>query len=66
MGLQSFDWADSPGERPLADSPGGGVHQAVRPTSMGLSDASGRPADADVDVRTRDNPTFKAQKSIEY
>jgi hypothetical protein len=25
-------------------------------TSVGLSDASGRPADADMDVRTHDNP----------
>jgi hypothetical protein len=34
---------------------GGGRH-AVRRTSVGLSDASGRLADADVDVQTRDNP----------
>jgi hypothetical protein len=43
--------------------PSGGrmaVRHAVRRvewrTSVGLSDASGRPADADVDVRTRDTP----------
>jgi hypothetical protein len=33
----------------------GGRH-AVRRTSVGLSDVSGRPAGTDVDVRTRDNP----------
>jgi hypothetical protein len=34
----------------LEDGPGG------RRTSVGSSDASGRPADAAVDIRTRDNP----------
>jgi hypothetical protein len=41
--------ADRGGWRPC-HPPGG------RPTSMGSSDMFGRPADADMDVRTHDNP----------
>jgi hypothetical protein len=39
----------------LEDGPGG------RRTSVGSSDASGRPPDAAVDVRTRDNPAHNGQ-----
>jgi hypothetical protein len=57
MGLQSFGWADgpwrtasrlwrtAPSGRPLADGPGGGVRQAVRP-------AIRQPADRHPDRRT--------------
>jgi hypothetical protein len=45
---------DGPGGRPTASPSADG--QPPRRTSMGSSDASGRPPDAAVDVRTRDNP----------
>jgi hypothetical protein len=44
---------DGPGGRPTA-SPSAGSRPPRR-TSMGSSDMSGRPPDAAVDVRTRDN-----------
>jgi hypothetical protein len=44
----------------LEDGPGG---QPPRRTSVGSSDASGRPADAAVDVRTHDNPGVSAESA---
>jgi hypothetical protein len=52
---------DSNCGRPSADGLGG---WPPRRTSVGSLDASGRPADAAVDVRTRDNPSQRMSLNI--